>query len=459
MEKPPMDQDPVYALARHVTRATLADIPASARESANTFILDTVGVGISGRNGPMAAQLAEAVTAMGDGQQARVWGSGRALPAAQAALCNAYQAHCQEYDCVHEAAVAHVLTIVLPAALATAERSGKVTGATILEAVILGVDVAASLGVAATSGLRFFRPGTAGAFGGAAAAGKVLGLNENQMVEAFSLVYGQLGGTMQAHTEGSGLLALQMGFNARNAVFAADLAAAGFTGPHNILFGDFGYFRLIEDGGDPKALTEGLGNVWRITEVAHKPYPSGRATHGILDGCLALQREHGFEAHGVAQIKLRVPPLIEHLVGRPAKTEMAINYARLCARYVLACALHGRGVALNDFTPKAYRREGHQALAAKVEMIVDSDQDPNALTPIRIEIRLNSGEVLERMVTHVYGSPENPMTHAAHLDKFRANCALGERPLPTAQIEELIRLVASLEEVEDVTALVDATIA
>ncbi|MEM7190988.1 MAG: MmgE/PrpD family protein, partial [Pseudomonadota bacterium] len=328
-----MTTDAIEAYAAHVVRTGLADMPSEAVAAAKTFILDTIGVGLGGTNGPMAKTLADTVAAAGAGQDARVLGTGLRLPAAGATQVNAYQAHCQEFDCVHEAAVAHVMTIVLPAALAIAERDGGVSGAALIEAVVLGVDVAASLGVAAASGLRFFRPATVGAFGGVAAMGKLRGMDQETLIESFSLVYGQLCGTMQAHTEGSLLLAMQMGFNARNAVTASDMGAAGFTGPRQILQGDFGYFNLIEDGGDPAGVAEDLGRIWRITELAHKPFPSGRATHGILDGCLALQRQHGFGAKDVRAVRLDVPPLIDHLVGRPPKPEMAINYARLCARY------------------------------------------------------------------------------------------------------------------------------
>ena len=364
-----MTSDPIFAFADHVVGTEIDGIPDAAIAAAKVFILDTLGVGLNGTTGPMAQQLVAKMSSMGMGQDARVWGTGERMPAAHAALCNAYKVHCQEFDCIHEGAVAHVMTIVLPVALAVAERHRDVSGSRLIEAVVTGVDVAALLGVSAQSGLRFFRPGTAGAFGGVAAAGRILGLSREQLVEAFSLVYGQLCGTMQAHSEGSGLLAMQMGFNARNAVTAADLATAGFTGPQNILTGDFGYFRLFEDGGEPEAAAARLGRDWLITEVSHKPFPSGRATHGILDGCLSLQREHSFAASDVTGIVLCVPPLIQHLVGRPSLTDMTTSYARLCARYVLACSLHGDGLQMSDFTPEAYRDQSRQRLANNTRIV------------------------------------------------------------------------------------------
>ncbi|MEM1163981.1 MAG: MmgE/PrpD family protein, partial [Pseudomonadota bacterium] len=338
-----------------------------------------------------------------------------------------------------------------------AEREGGVSGADLLEAVILGVDVAASLGVGAASGLRFFRPATVGAFGGVAAMGKLRGMDQEALIQSFSLAYGQLCGTMQAHTEGSLLLAMQMGFNARNAVTASDFAAAGFTGPRQILMGDFGYYRLIEDGGTPAEIAETLGRDWRITELAHKPFPSGRATHGILDGCLALQRAHGFAASDVRAIDLDVPPLIQHLVGRPPRAEMAINYARLCARYVTAAALTGQGVRFEDFNDAAYARTDVQDLAGRIALSVRED-DPNALAPIGIRITLKDGARLEMTVTDVYGAPANPMTRDAQIEKLHMNADSARADFSGSAVQDLVAAVDDLEVLSDVTALVDLTI-
>jgi 2-methylcitrate dehydratase PrpD len=445
--------DAIETLARHVASTAYADLPPAAVAAARTFVLDTLGVGLAGSAGPKVEELLAAQRLWGDGGDARVWASGARLPAPAAAFCNAYQAHNAEFDCLHEAAVAHVMTVVLPVALAGAERLGKVDGERLIEAVVLGVDVAANLGIAATQGLRFFRPATVGAFGGAAALGKLLGLDEERQRHAFSITYAQLSGTMQAHTEGSMLLAMQMGFNARNAVVACDLAAAGIEGPRHVLEGPFGYFTLFEPGGVASRAVAGLGRVWRITELAHKPFPTGRATHGVIDGCLELQRAHGFAAAEVARIRCRVPPLVHHLVGRPPQARMAINYARLCAAYVAARALLRGKVDLADFTDAAYADPASQDLAHRITVEVAPEVDANALTPIEITIELTDGRTLATRLDVVYGNPAKPMSREAQLEKLHANAALAR--IPTAQVERVIALVDELETLTDVSALVD----
>ena len=447
--------DAINAFADHVVATKFPDIPADAVRAAKVFILDTLGVGIAGSAGPMARELAVASATWGEGAEARVWGSGIPRPAAAAAMCNAYEVHNSEFDCVHEEAVVHAMTVVLPVAMAGAERTKKVSGVDLITAVTLGVDVAAGLGVAATTGLRFFRPATAGAFGATAALGKLMGLDHPAMINAFSIAYAQLAGTMQAHTEGSALLAMQMGFAARNAIAACDLAARGFDGPKNVLEGPFGYFKLYEPDGSVTLVVRELGRRWFIAELAHKPFPSGRATHGIVEACLGLRRAHPFESDAIDRVTAYVPPLVRHLVGRPPREDMQANYARLCAAYVAACALRRDDVGLEDFTRAAYRDGPTQDLARRVSIEVRDAGNPNALTPVAVEVALRDGSRHSTRVETVYGNPKKPLSRADHLAKFRRNCAAAVHALPPENVERLIERIDRLEEVADVTELVD----
>jgi aconitate decarboxylase len=447
--------DAISKFADHVVATRFHDLPDDAVRAAKVFVLDTLGVGLAGSSGPMARELATASAAWGQGAEAWVWGSGISRPAAAAAMCNAYQVHNSEFDCVHEEAVVHAMTVVLPVALAGAERTKNVRGADLVTAVTLGVDMAAGLGVAATTGLRFFRPATAGAFGATAALGKLMAFDPPAMINAFSIAYAQLSGTMQAHTEGSPLLAMQMGFAARNAVVACDLAARGFDGPKNVLEGPFGYFKLFEPDGAPARVVEELGRRWFIAELAHKPFPSGRATHGIVEACLALRRAHTLAPDAIARVTACVPPLVRHLVGRPPHEEMQANYARLCAPYVAACALCRDTVGLKDFTPAAYRDARTQDLARRISIEVRDAGNPNALTPVEVEIALHDGARHLTRIETVYGNPKKPLSRADHLAKFRSNCAAAAHPLPSESTEQLIARVDQLEGVADVTELVD----
>jgi aconitate decarboxylase len=447
--------DAIAAFAEHAIGTRYEDLPAAAVAATKTFILDSFGVAVAGSAAPHAKELLDAAMRWGSGSDARVWAYGTALPAPAAALCNGSQIHNSEYDCVHEAAVVHPMAVLLSATMAHAERAGGTSGRDLLCAIALGVDVGVGIGLGSRAPLRFFRPATAGAFAATAAIGRLASFDAATLTHAFGIAYGQLCGTMQAHTEGSPLLAMQIGFNARNAVVACDMAAGGLSAPRNILEGPFGFYALFEGEHDLAPVVSSLGKIWRITELAHKPFPCGRATHGVLDGVLALMREHGFAADQMQTIECRVPPLTHRLVGRAASAGMTVSYARLCAPYVLACALQGGGVGLDDFRPAELADPARLALAQRIRLSADDNPDPNALAPVTVLVPLQGGRTHEVRVDDVYGSPARPMGRGAHLAKFRANWISGARPLPEAAGERLIALVDELEAAPDVAELAD----
>ena len=443
-------RDAIRVFAEHVSRTRFQDLPETAVRAARIFILDTVGVGLAGSNGPGVAELIDASAAMMGEGPARCWGHRHTLSAPGAAMINGYQIHNSEFDCVHEAAVVHPVTVCLAAVMAHADRAGDVSGRDLVRAVVLGVDTACHLGVASTTGLRFFRPATAGIFAAAAGLGSVLGFDADRQTALFGHVYGQLCGTMQPHTEGSMLLGLQIGFNARNAVIAADLASRGIPSIENVLQGPFGYFGMIEAEGDLDRVRGDIGKVWRITEVAHKPFPSGRATHGMLDGLMQLQAEHGFEAAELESAEARVPPLTHHLIGRSVTDDMTPNYARLCGSYVSACALLHGELGTDDFSDEHRHDPERLALGRRIKVTIDSNRDPNALTPVTVSVRLKDGRELSCTIDTVYGNPAKPMSREAHLAKFRRNFESALNPLPGENADRLIEMLDRIEHLDDV---------
>jgi 2-methylcitrate dehydratase PrpD len=440
-------------LAEHVVATRFEHLPADVVARAKTFILDACGVGVAGARAPFAAELRDQAARWGAGGEARVWGARLALPAPSAALVNAFQIHDQEFDCVHEAAVVHALTVPQAACLAFAERAGGVAGRDLIAALALGVDVAVALGIAARSGLRFFRPATAGAFGAVAALARLAGFDVDRLIDAWGIVHGQIAGTMQAHVEGKPLLPLQIGFAARAAIEAVDLAAAGLEGPRDVFEGRYGYFPLFEGDWDLAPVWAALGRSWRIAELSHKPFPSGRATHGGVDGILTLMARHGVTAAEVDHVSVVAPPLIGQLVGRPDRPDPPVTYARLCMAYVGAVALLRGAVTLEDFTPSRLFDHRAHALARHIRVEDDGNPDPNALNPQRVEVTLTSGAYHAVDVPAVLGSPAKPLSRDQHLEKFRGCWAYAGLARETG--EALISLVDHLEDVADTGALVD----
>ena len=440
--------------AEHVAATRLADVPPAAVARAKVFILDSLGVAIAGSTAPGREQVLAAARRWGAGTEARLWGGGGSLPAPQAALVNAFQMHCQEFDCVCEPAVLHPMATLLPAALAFAEREGGVGGADLLVAVAVGVDVSGWIGASSTQPLRFFRPATAGGFGAAAATAKLAGLDADAIVRSFGLLYAQTSGTMQAHVEASPVLPLQVGFNSRAALQAVDLAATGLEAPRGSIDGVFGYLPLMEGGYDLEPMQAALGRSWLVEGLSHKPYPAGRATHGAIEGLMALRAQHGFAADDVDEIVVTVPPLTGRLISRPDIADPLPNYARLCTGFVLAKVLQHGALDLAHFRGDALRDPATHALAARVRVEADDNPDPNALVPQRLLVRLSDGTALDWRCEQMLASAARPLSPAQHLAKFRACCAFAARPWPDTGSDALIACVDTLETLPDLRHLI-----
>lgn len=443
-------------LAERALALTWADIDAPAREAAKTFLHDTLCVGAAGARAPLADNVLAAARRWGDGSACGVLGRpGVRLPQPSAAFVNAFQIHAQEFDCVHEPAVVHPMATVGAVILSEAERASsdgrRVSGEALLTALVAGVEVAASLGLAATTPLKFFRPATAGVFGCVAALIALRRLSADQGVSAFGYALAFASGTMQAHAEGKPALPIQIANAARAAVMAADLAEAGLPGPEASLEGPFGYLTLFETAHDPEPLTDPAPG-FRIAEVSWKPFPTGRAAHGGIVALQTLMAEHGLTAAEVAEAVYRAPPLIHRLVSRRPTADMAPAWARLCLPWLGAVVVTRGTVGLADFTPERLSDPALLTLAERIRVEADDNPDPAAFTPATLTVTTTDGRTLSHTVTAQLGSPAQPLTCEQHLAK-QAACldfaGLG------AHAEPLAALMAGFEHLDDAAQPLD----
>ena len=445
-------KDPVVdKILAHVERVGAHGITADVRAAAERLIADTLAVSVAGLVAPWRGEVFDMLLDLGGGAEATVFGSGERLPLVHAAMLNAYQIHCQEFDCLHEKAVVHPMATALPTLLGWAEREGGVTGAQLIRAIVVAVDIAVTLGLCSRAPMRFFRPANAGGFGATVGLAMLAGLNADQLRDAIGIYYGQCAGTMQAHEEGSPQLTMQMGFAARSAVTAVELARRGMPGPHAPISGQFGYFALFDGRADP-APFDALGRSWRVLEVSQKPFPSGRATHGCIDAVQRLMREDGVTAGRVVTGRFHVPPLSAQLVSRPVTERMTPNQARLCLQYVAAVCLRRGNVSLEDFTATALADPATLALARRLAIIKDDNPDPNALLPQRAEINLVEGRMVACDISQVLGSPERPLSLETAKAKFAACWRWASRPA-AEQGTALWEAVSSLDSLDDVGSL------
>lgn len=447
--------DAIQRFVNNIVTTTYDTLPASALVASKTFILDTLGVCVAGSTAPGVQELVQVLQGWGGKPESTLCVYGGKLPAPWAAMANSVMMHNLEFDCVHDPAVIHPFTTALPAALAVAEAQGGVSGKILLTAVTVGVDTSTRIGMSSRARMRFFRPGAGGAFGATAAAAKVAGCDLATTARAMGILYSQICGTLQSHHEGTTINSMQTGFNAKAAVIALALAQRGITAPEGVLEGEYGYFRLFEGAYDLSEALSTLGRTWQVERVGHKPFPSGRLTHGAVEAALTLRQQHHIQAQEIAEVLVEAPPLVKNLVGRVATTGTpSAQFAKLCIPIVLAHVFLKGDVFIPDFEGAALTDTRVHDLAAKIRVERNpAIQDENAMVPLTVKVRLHDGRHYSLRLDTVLGSPEKPLSYDQHIQKFRRCWQHGGQHLPPGHADRLIDLVEHLEDVEDVATL------
>jgi 2-methylcitrate dehydratase PrpD len=269
------------------------------------------------------------------------------------------------------------------------------------------------------------------------------------------LLYSQICGTLQPHHEGVTAISMQPGFNAKAAVIALAFARQGIAGSRHVLEGEYGYFRLFEGAYDLTEALATLGTSWEVERLSHKPFPSGRLTHGAVEAAMALRQQHHVQPHDIADIVVEAPPLVKNLVGRALQTRTpSPQFARLCLPLVLAHVFLKGDVFINDFAGEALTDPQVHALAQHIRVVRNAAvHDENAMVPLRLQMHLRNGQQYTMSLEAVLGSPAKPLSQAAQLQKFRRCWQHGAQHLPAGHDERLIALVQHLEEVDNATEL------
>jgi 2-methylcitrate dehydratase PrpD len=427
-------------------------LPDQAIQSAKIFLMDTIAVGIAGTTYDATDKALSAAQSWSETGSIRVVGRPKVkLSRTSAAFVNGMQTHALEWDGLHEPSV--VIALCAPVSALMAEiDSQQVSGKDLIVALIVAVEVAVFFGGNSTSSPRFFRPSAAGVMGATMAMARLRNFDREQTKNALGLAYSQVSGTMQAHWEGSMALPMQIGVAARTAHMSVDMVAVGMTGPVDIIGGRFGYFQLFESSGDIQGMLDNFGKPMKITEMAHKPYPAGRATQATLTMIRRIQSEHSMRIDDIEHIHLYMPQLVLLLVGRPPTPEMTPSYARLCLRFVAPLMLIDGDIDPRRYSAEAFADDAIADLGNRISLHHDGNPDNNALGPQRMEIVLRDGTVLKANCDQPLGSPGNPLSKSQRENKVRYCFSLG---LPDADPEQFIAICQEIQDVADCSVLLD----
>ena len=446
-------------LAQRLTAFKLADVPADGVEGARIAILDTLGATIAGSApwsgaGRIATELVED---QGGKPEATVVGRAYRTSAIMAALANGTLAYACDIEARHENTISHNFAVIVPAALAVAERL-EASGEQFLAAVIVGSEVGTRATLALDPRLlyaRGFHPtSVGGVFGATAAAVYLLGLDPDRAENALGLAADQASGLLawaSDVTEHS--RPLNCGIAARDGVTAALLAERGFGGPRGVFDPDTKYnvYRAFVDGGSPELLLAGWGEHWSTQEVAYKRYACCGFIHPGLDGLFKIVGEQGLGAEQIERIVLRFPASGASVIDdNPLRSH--------CAQYILSSAVVRGRVAIPDILGNDPPHPSAAALRQRVQVVHDKELDRTypAKRASIVEITAQDGRVFSERVDHARGDPDNPMTTEEIRAKFadlagevfsKERCAELERAVDRverlASIRELSALLAS----------------
>ena len=300
----------------------------------------------------------------------------------------------------------------------------------------------------------WFNTATHGVFGAAAAAAKLLKLDEEATAHALGLAFAQCAGTQQALVEKSVVKRMLSGMAARAGVFAALAAQGGITAPREVFEGKFGFWALYGEG-EQALLLDGLGEEFVTTQIVTKKYPSCTANHVAIDAALALANEHDLKTHDIEAINVTISPFMDGLVGGsfdPGSNPQVA--AQFSVRYSIACAIERGQLGIAEIQPDVIGDPTINALAKTVSIDVAEDW-PGKFAPCDLVIETRDGRRLTHHAAHTPGTPENPMRLDDLKNKFADCAASGVKPMTTAQCNSAIERLLAIDTVEDMTSALD----
>ncbi|MFH1169734.1 MAG: MmgE/PrpD family protein [Chloroflexota bacterium] len=445
-------------LARFIVRTRFDKLPRSVVEATKRDIFDTVGTALAGSSAPGSREVVELVQEFGGKEEGTLFVYGGRMPSPEAALANGTMAHALDFDDTHDAAVLHAGVSVVPAAIAVAERLGNVSGKELITAVALGIDVVSRIGLATKCWIGWILTAIYGYYGAAAAAGKLLGLSEERILNALGIAFAQSAGNLECVASGALTKRIQAGFAARGGVLSALMAQKGVTGVKEFLTAGGGVFNLYQRGEyDLEPLTSGLGERFEVTNLSYKPYPCCRWLHTPIDAALALSGQ--VDPGRIEKIEIEVGQKAWVSVGEPLEAKLRprnVVDAQFSIPYTVAVALVKGKVKIEDFTEEAIRDARVLGVSGRVTFKVNSDMEKGVgrgISPTRITVRTKDGKTFSAEADTPKGHPRNPMTDAEFEEKFRDCAAHAVKSLAASRVDAAIKMLNGLENVKDVAEL------
>ena len=432
-------------------------LPPEVITRARFLVLDLVGNIVRARHDAESTDsFLAAARALGmAGGSAGVFGDAARYTPAGAALLNGALAHSLDFDDTHAAGSLHPGAPVIPAALAAGEMAGA-AGADVLAAIVAGYEVTCRVALALPAGAHYdrgFHPtATCGAFGAAAAAARVFGLDAAEVAGAMGTVLSQCAGSLQFLANGAWTKRFQVGWAAMNGLAAATLVREGFKGAAEALEGRHGFMRAYAPDPTPERALLHLGREFELMATAVKPYPSCRYGHAGIDASLGLRTEHGLHAGEIESVTLGLPKSGMLLIGEPAEKKADprnVVDGQFSGPFVIACALAKGHMGWDSYA--LLDDPDIRALLPKVRCELDPEIEAEFPANMSGKVTVRArGQTFTKAVTVPKGEPANFLTEAELRGKF---AGLADAVLGAERAARLADAVLAIDRAQDVSSL------
>lgn len=434
-------------LARFVTQRR-GSLPSDVLTTVKLHILDTLGCQVAFARLPWSRAAWRYATEARTTGPATISYYGAPASVEMAAFANAGFAHGFEMDDTEMRSASHPGAVVVPAALAAAQRHGS-SGAELVSAVAVGYEVMVRVGLSAVGMMRrgFHTTAVAGPFGAAAAAASLWSLDDVHTAHALGIAASHASGITEYSVSGGSVKRIHPGVAARSGIESVRLADAGITAPRGALEGRRGLLRAVSGDPDMLPLTSGLGEHFELLTTGLKPYCCCAGQHTVIDAVAQLQHEHPhLTPAAVRRIRVLQNDREVDAVGlivEPAD----ITSAQFSAAFGIALRLVRNANGFSDYMNARLDDEELLTIARKVTY----ERTPTASPlpgdgPCQVSIELENGSVLSAVVRSARGTIANPMSESDVIAKFHS---LADEPLGEERAGQVVEIVMNLEGLPD----------
>ena len=431
-------------LAKYVTDHPSKGWSPEVDHEAHRTFLNWLGCAIGAANHESVASSLAAIQEFQPTSQASILGRKERVDMGGAALINGISSHTFDFDDTHLKTVIHPAGPVASAILALGEHNHS-SGRQLIDALVLGIDVACRVGNAMYPD-HYHRgwhiTGSTGMLGSAAACARLMGLNTQKTVMALGIAASQPIGIREQF--GTMTKPFHPGGAARAGQLSALLAKNGFTSSEKALEAGRGFMQTVSTKYDWSEIDRELGNAFEISLNTYKPFACGIVIHPAIDACAQL-RAQGITADEIERIELRTHPLVLELTGK--KTPRDGLEGKFSVYHGCAAGLIFGQASEREYADDIVNRLDVVALRAKVHATTDAN-----IKEASVDLRaiLKNGKEVHIYVDNAIGSLENPMSDRQLEQKF---IGLTEPIIGKQKTEQLISAVWKLGDTPDLKTI------